>query len=72
MRIKYWNSIVRCAIVEYYATHKWYSIKNQYAQNHIGSDPQDILFKIPLRDDQGHRYIKYHINKIENLLYIDM
>ena len=37
MRIPYWSSITRGVIVEDDETCKWYRIKNQYKQVHIGT-----------------------------------
>ena len=72
MSIPYRNPIARCVIVEYDVTRKWYSIKNQHAQVHIINMSQDKYFQFPLRNDQGHRDMKYHRNTKDNVMYIDM
>ena len=69
MRIPFQNSITQCVIVLYDTTQKMYSIKNKYAQVHIGTQPLAKYFLIPLRNDQGHRDMKYHRNTKEKNLY---
>ena len=64
--------MAQCVIVEYYVIQEMYSIKNEYAQVHIGNQPQAKYFYIPLGNDQGLRDKKYHINTEENILYIDI
>ena len=36
--------------------------KSEYEQVHLGTHSQANCFNIPLRNDQGYRYIKYHNN----------
>ena len=56
-------------IAEYDSIQKLNSIKDPYAQVNIGTQPQANFFQIPLRNDKGHRDMKYHINTKENVLY---
>ena len=72
MRIPYQNSIAQFVIVEFDATRKLNSTKYQYEQVYIGNMLQAKYVYIPLRNDQGHRDLKYHRNPKENFLCIDM
>ena len=47
-------------------------VLNEYGKFHTGTQPQANYFLIPIRNEQGHRDMKYNRNMKENIMYIDM